>query len=62
VRIMHCLPANHGEDISDDAMDHADSVAYDQAESRLHARKAFLRLLLAPDATAVIAAARAAAT
>jgi ornithine carbamoyltransferase len=58
VRIMHCLPAHRGEEISDDAMDHADSVAYDQAENRLHAQKAVLRLLLAPDAAAVISAAR----
>jgi ornithine carbamoyltransferase len=59
VRLMHCLPAHRGEEISDDAMDHTDSVVYDQAENRLHAQKAVLRLLMAPDAADVIRAAKA---
>lgn len=59
VRIMHCLPAHRGEEISDDAMDHPDSVVYDQAENRLHAQKAVLRLLMGPDPEGVIRAAKA---
>lgn len=58
VRIMHCLPAHRGEEISDDAMDHPDSVVYDQAENRLHAQKAVLRLLMGPDPEGVIRAAQ----
>jgi ornithine carbamoyltransferase len=62
VRIMHCLPAHRGEEISDDGMDHPDSVVYDQAENRLHAQKAVLRLLMGADPAAAIKAARSATT
>ena len=55
--VMHCLPAHRGEEISDGAMDHPRSIVIDQAENRLHAQKALLRLMLADDASAVIAAA-----
>ena len=58
VRIMHCLPAHRGEEITDEAVEHQRSIIFDQAENRLHAQKAVLRLLLANDAAAVIAAAR----
>ncbi len=57
VKVMHCLPAHRGEEITDGAMDHRDAIVIDQAENRLHAQKAILRLLLAKDAAAVIAAA-----
>ncbi len=58
-RIMHCLPAHRGEEITDEAVEHPRSIVFDQAENRLHAQKAVLRLLLANDASTVIAAARA---
>jgi ornithine carbamoyltransferase len=58
VRIMHCLPAHRDEEISDAAVEHPRSIIFDQAENRMHAQKAVLRLLLANDAAAVIAAAR----
>jgi ornithine carbamoyltransferase len=57
-RIMHCLPAHRGEEITDEAVEHPRSIVFDQAENRLHAQKAVLRLLLANDAATVIAAAR----
>lgn len=59
VKILHCLPAHRGEEITDGAMEHPGSLVFDQAENRLHAQKAVLRLLLANDAEAVIQAARA---
>jgi ornithine carbamoyltransferase len=49
VRVMHCLPAHRGEEITDEAMEHRASVVFDQAENRMHAQKAILRLLLARD-------------
>ncbi len=56
-RIMHCLPAHRDEEITDEAVEHPRSIIFDQAENRLHAQKAVLRLLLAPDHEQVIAAA-----
>jgi ornithine carbamoyltransferase len=43
---MHCLPAHRGEEISEDLLDDPRSVAWDQAENRLHAQKALLELLV----------------
>ncbi|MCK6489775.1 MAG: ornithine carbamoyltransferase [Planctomycetes bacterium] len=56
-RIMHCLPAHRGEEITDGAMEHPRSIVFDQAENRLHAQKAVLRLLMAADGDAVVKAA-----
>ncbi|MFZ6049224.1 ornithine carbamoyltransferase [Pseudomonas sp. CR3202] len=46
VIFMHCLPAHRGEEISIDLLDDPRSVAWDQAENRLHAQKALLELLV----------------
>jgi ornithine carbamoyltransferase len=48
VLFMHCLPAHRGEEISLDLLDDPRSVAWDQAENRLHAQKALLELLIKP--------------
>jgi ornithine carbamoyltransferase len=48
VLFMHCLPAHRGEEISFDLLDDPRSVAWDQAENRLHAQKALLELLVEP--------------
>lgn len=46
VRVMHCLPAHRGEEITDDVADGDDSLLFPQAHNRLHAQKALLAHLL----------------
>jgi ornithine carbamoyltransferase len=46
VRVMHCLPAKRGKEITDDVLDGPSSIIWQQAENRLHAQKAVLAKLI----------------
>jgi len=39
---MHDMPAHRGEEISEDMLDHPQSVVYEQSENRLHAQNAII--------------------
>jgi len=45
-RVLHCLPAHRGEEISAGVIDGKQSLVWDEAENRLHAQKALLIRLL----------------
>ena len=43
---MHCLPAHHGEEVTDEVFYSPASVVFDQAENRMHIQKALLSQML----------------
>lgn len=46
-KVMHCLPAHHGYEISAELVNDERSIIFDQSENRLHSMKAILLRLLA---------------
>lgn len=49
-RVMHCLPAHRGEEITDSVLDGPNSVVFDQAENRMWVQQALLALIYSESA------------
>lgn len=45
-KIMHCLPAHRGEEISETVLEGKQSIVWEQAENRLHMQKAILEWVM----------------
>ncbi len=41
-KIMHCMPCHIGYEITRDAIDHPNSIIFDQAENRMHVQRAII--------------------
>ena len=44
--LMHPMPAHYGEEVPPGMLEHPQSVAFDQAENRVHSQKAILEFML----------------
>src|SRR6185437_3716104 len=47
-KVLHCLPAHPGEEITDEVLDGPASAVFQQAGNRLHTQKAILEWLMKP--------------
>jgi ornithine carbamoyltransferase len=45
-RLMHCLPAHRGEEVTSDVLDGQHSIVFEQAGNRMHAQKALIKWLM----------------
>ena len=45
-KVMHCLPAHRGEEITDEVMDGGHSIVWDKVENRRHVQKAIFDWLM----------------
>ncbi len=46
VKVMHCLPAYRGLEISDEVVESKNSIVFDQSENRLHFQRALVKKLM----------------
>ena len=48
-KVMHCLPAHKGYEVTEEVMDSDRCIAVDQAENRMHIQKAVLMRMIGPE-------------
>lgn len=48
-KVLHCMPANRGYEITSEVMDSSSSIIFEEAENRFHTQKALLLWFLYPN-------------